>query len=106
MNEEDLFAAAKMEIFGEEPTHPATKIGRNMAINYFAPIIRQAEAVQIGVSMADGILATTLRNAFTFSDEKVMDYFPSETQQAIAEYTGNFRARYEPLLKKLDFKAA
>lgn len=106
MNEEDLFAAAKLEIFGEEPTQPATKIGRNMAISYLGPIIRQAEAVQIGVRMPDGILATTLRNAFTFSDEKVMDYFPPETQKAIAEYTSNFRARYEPLLKKLDFRAA
>lgn len=106
MNEEDLFAAAKLEIFGAEPSHPATRIGRNMAISYFDPIIRHAEAVQIGVSMPDGILATALRNAFTFPDDSVMDYFPTETKEAIVEYTGNFRARYEPLLEKLDFRAA
>lgn len=106
MNEEDLFAAAKLEIFGEEPSLPATRIGRNMAMNYLGSIIRQAEAVHVGLKMPDQVLRTSLRHAFDFAEDPVMSYFPPETKRALDEYTGKFRERYEPLLEELDFRAA
>lgn len=106
MNEEDLFAAAKLDIFGREPKLPATRIARKMALCYLEPIMRLAEAVQIGTRMPDHMLALHLRNAFDFSRDPSMNLFPQETKEALDEYARNFQTRYEPLLKELELRAA
>jgi hypothetical protein len=106
MNKEELFAAAKTEIFGEIPHCPMAQVGRNMAINYFSPLILEAESVMLDMRVPHSGLDVMLKNAFSFSNEVVLTAFPDETKEALKLCADNFRSRYEPLLKELQFKAA
>lgn len=103
---EELFAAAKQEIFGEEPDCAMERLGRRVAISYFSTVIRDAEPVRLDLCVPHSELATLISNAFTFSGETVLDTFPVAAKAAIDQCAKNFRTRYEPLLEELTFKAA
>jgi len=106
MKKEELFAAAKKEIFGEIPRCPMAQVGRNMAINYFGKLIEDAEAVMLDMRMPHSGFDIMLNNAFTFSNDSVLRAFPDETKDALRWCADNFRSRYEPLLKELEIRAA
>ena len=106
MNKEELFAAAKDEIFGVSPACPMARVGRNMAISYFNPIIEDAEAVLLDLRVPHSGFATTLLNACKFYDAMTETPFPPETIQAVKRCQDNFCARYDTLLKELSLKAA
>lgn len=106
MKKEELFAAAKNEIFGEVPSCPMAQVGRNMAINYFGKLIEDAEAVMLDMRVPHNGLDIALNNAFGFASDSALSAFPDETKKALQECADNFRSRYEPLLKELELKAA
>lgn len=77
-----------------------------MAVAYFGPIIEDAEAVMLDMRVPHIGFETALQNAFTFANDVSQQPFPEETLEAVQICTDNFRARYEPLLEELYFKAA
>lgn len=106
MDKEELFAAAKLDIFGETPECPMAKIGRRMAMGYFMPVLHDAESVMLDMRVPHDSLVTTLQNAFTFSQESSFEAFPEKTKAALDECAEKFKARYEPLLQELTLRAA
>lgn len=106
MTKEELFANAKEAVFGPAPSCKMACIGRNMAVSYFGPIIEDAEAVLLDMRVPHIGFETALQNAFTFANDAVLKPFPAQAREAVQACADNFRARYEPLLKELEFKAA
>lgn len=106
MTKEELFAIAKEDVFGPQPSCKKAIIGYNMAVSYFGPILIDAESVLLDMRKPHDGLAKSIENAFQFSQEKVIQSFPDETKKVISRCTRNFRTRYEPLLKEIGTKAA
>ncbi|MFA5591802.1 MAG: hypothetical protein WC989_00620 [Micavibrio sp.] len=101
MNTQSLAATARQEIFGFQPRDAGAQVGYNMAVNYFGPIVDQAEKVRMGIAEADYGLETLLRNAFLFSSDPTINKLPPVCTEELKRCSRNFHARYKPLLQKL-----
>ncbi len=106
MDKEELFAAAKQEIFGEKPTCSLARIGYDMAVRYYGTIVPAAESALLEIAMPTDTLRTELKNASNFVRDVDIDAFMPETKEALVLCAENFNARYAPLLEELNFKAA
>lgn len=101
MNKDELFAAAKADIFGPEPECPMAMVGRNVAKSYFEKLIEDAEAVMLDMRVPNIGFDVMLRNAFKFDRDLAIGAFPDEAKAAIVACNDNFRSRYAKLLKQL-----
>ena len=106
MDKEELFALAKQEIFGEEPTCSLARIGYDMAVRYYGTIVPAAESALLEIAMPTDTLRTELSNATKFVEDVPIHAFLPETKEALERCASNFNARYAPLLEQLNFKAA
>ncbi len=102
MKVEDLFASAREAVLGNPPSCAIAMIGYNMSSNYFGNLIEEAESVLQNIKMPRDSLPLYLDQAFQFSSYGMFRQFPKEAQNIIISATDNFRARYEPLLKRLE----
>lgn len=104
MTNEDLFALAKQQIFGDAPKSKAERLGYEMALRYYSPIIKDAESVLLGLSMPTSCLRINLENAATFTQYCGMRVFLPETRKALELYASNFNTRYAPVLEEMTIR--
>lgn len=103
---EELFAAARNEIFGMAPSDKLARVGYNMAVTYYDPLIEGAERALLGIGMPEMVLPSALVHAREFTEYHTLDYFERPTLNALIACSERFQKRYEPLYEQYGLKAA